>query len=140
MKKKWKRNLLLVCLTVILVGLIGSGAALLYTEKERREARNVEIDQVNFNKLHAGEYTGEYAGGMYKWRANMVLVTVTAHKVTAIQLLEHAENQPAASADELFGRVIQAQSLQVDSISGATLTSKAYLKAIENALHKSVEM
>lgn len=54
MKKKWKRNLLLLCLTVIFVGLIGSGAALLYTEKERREARNVEIDQVNFNKLHAG--------------------------------------------------------------------------------------
>lgn len=70
--KKWKRNLLLLCLTVILVGLIGSGAALLYTEKERSEARNVEIDQVNFNKLHEVEYTGEYAGGMYKWRAKFL--------------------------------------------------------------------
>ncbi|MEK3904537.1 MULTISPECIES: FMN-binding protein [unclassified Paenibacillus] len=139
MKKKGKRNLLLLFFTVVLLSLIGSGAALLYTEKERREARTVEIDRVNFNKLHAGEYTGEYAGGMYKWRANKVIVTVTAHKVTAIKLLEHAENQSTASVDELFGRVIQAQSLQVDSISGATLTSKAYLKAIENALHKGVE-
>jgi major membrane immunogen (membrane-anchored lipoprotein) len=32
------------------------------------------------------------------------------------------------------GRVIREQSLQVDTISGATLTSKAFLKAIENAL------
>jgi uncharacterized protein with FMN-binding domain len=35
---------------------------------------------------------------------------------------------------ELYDRVIQAQSLQVDTISSATLTSKAYLKAVENAL------
>ena len=63
-----------------------------------------------------------------------MLVTVLARKVTAIKLLEHSENQPAASADELFGRVIKSQSLQVGSTSGATLTSKAYLKAIENAL------
>jgi uncharacterized protein with FMN-binding domain len=33
--------------------------------------------------------------------------------------------------------VIDAQSLQVDTISGATLTSKAYLKAVENALLKA---
>ena len=30
--------------------------------------------------------------------------------------------------------VIEAQSLQVDVVSGATITAKAYLKAVENAL------
>jgi uncharacterized protein with FMN-binding domain len=34
----------------------------------------------------------------------------------------------------LYERVIQSQSLQVDTISGATLTSKAYLQCVENAL------
>jgi uncharacterized protein with FMN-binding domain len=34
----------------------------------------------------------------------------------------------------LYDRVIQAQSLQVDTLSGATLTSKAWLQAVENAL------
>jgi uncharacterized protein with FMN-binding domain len=34
----------------------------------------------------------------------------------------------------LYSRVIAQQSLQVDTISGATLTSKAYLQAVENAL------
>jgi uncharacterized protein with FMN-binding domain len=38
---------------------------------------------------------------------------------------------------KLFDRVIEAQSLQVDAISGATLTSKAYLKAVENALEQA---
>ncbi len=34
-------------------------------------------------------------------------------------------------------RVIQHQSLQVDTISGATLTANGYLMAIENALLKA---
>ena len=35
---------------------------------------------------------------------------------------------------ELFDNVIAAQSIDVDVLSGATVTSKAYLKSIENAL------
>lgn len=138
-KSKWKRNLIITCSSVILVVAAGLGSALLFTEKERREARNVQIDKVDFTQLQAGKYIGEYAGGMYKWRANKVQVIVSARKVTAIKLLEHSENQPDTSADELFGRVIGSQSLQVDSISGATLTTKAYLKAIENALIQAEE-
>jgi uncharacterized protein with FMN-binding domain len=34
----------------------------------------------------------------------------------------------------LFERLIKAQTLQVDTISGATITSKAYLKSVEEAL------
>jgi uncharacterized protein with FMN-binding domain len=32
--------------------------------------------------------------------------------------------------------VLEAQNTAVDSVAGATVTSKAYLKAIENALRK----
>ncbi|AIQ58583.1 FMN-binding protein [Paenibacillus borealis] len=137
MKSRWKRNLLIVCISVIIIVLAGLAAGWLFTEKEHREARNVQIAEVDFKQLHAGDYIGEYAGGMYKWRANKVQVTVTAQKVTAIKLLEHSKNQPDTSAEELFSRVIRAQSLQVDSISGASLTSKAYLKAIEDALDQA---
>jgi uncharacterized protein with FMN-binding domain len=34
----------------------------------------------------------------------------------------------------LYDRVIESQSLQADTVSGATLTSNSYLQAIENAL------
>ena len=40
-------------------------------------------------------------------------------------------------ASELYDRVMAAQSLQVDTITSATLTSKAYLKAVEDALCKA---
>lgn len=38
-------------------------------------------------------------------------------------------------SDELFSDVIKSQNTTVDTISGATVTSKAYLKSIENALN-----
>lgn len=60
-------------------------------------------------------------------------------KVTDIKILEQTEKRRPDLTDELFARVIRAQSLQVDTISGATLTSKAYLKGVENALNKAQE-
>ena len=72
---------------------------------------------------------------MYKWRTNKVQVTVSSGKVNDIKLLNSSD--PGAKNTNqalLFDRVIKAQSLQVDAISGATLTSKVYLKSVENAL------
>ncbi|GJM78519.1 hypothetical protein HMSSN139_10150 [Paenibacillus sp. HMSSN-139] len=84
-----------------------------------------------------GTYVGEYEGGKYKWRANQVRVIVSSGKVTDIQLLMHKENRSPDFTGKLYGRVIESQSLQVDTISGATITSKAYLKSVENALNEA---
>jgi uncharacterized protein with FMN-binding domain len=74
---------------------------------------------------------------MNKWRANKVQVTVSSGKVTDITILEHKERPTPELTDKLYNSVIESQSLQVDTISGATLTSKAYLKSVENALSKA---
>ena len=36
--------------------------------------------------------------------------------------------------DELTSRIIEQQTLKVDVVTGATVSSKAFLKAVENAL------
>ncbi|MDD3113906.1 MAG: FMN-binding protein [Candidatus Izemoplasmatales bacterium] len=103
--------------------------------REHAEARSLPLNSVDFNNLDDGTYTGHYEGGMYKWRANTVQVTIRDGKVVEIVLVDTID--PAKdnfNAQELYHRVIDSQSLQVDCISGATLTSKAYLQAIENAL------
>jgi uncharacterized protein with FMN-binding domain len=103
--------------------------------KEHQEARSLPLNAVDFSRLKDGAYHGAYAGGMYKWRANECQVTVAAGRVTDIQLV--VSQDPGGKNTqhvELYDRVLRAQSLQVDTISGATLTSKAYLQAIENAL------
>ncbi|MNC21099.1 FMN-binding domain protein [compost metagenome] len=138
MQRKGKRKLLITGI-VVLVIVGGLGGALLITEGERREARNLPIKAISFKSLHDGTYTGGYQGGKYKWRANKIQVTVSSGKVTDIKVLEQTEKKTPEFTEELFGRVIQAQSLQVDTISGATLTSKAFLKGVEGALEGKVK-
>lgn len=109
---------------------------------EHEEAMNVEIRKIDFNKLKKGEYNGYYCGGMYGWRENECLVVVDSInmdscRVDKIELIRSEEDRPQSFFDELYGKVVDKQSLQVDVISGATLTSKAHLKAIEDALLKS---
>ncbi len=120
----------------ILAGLgIAGGIGWFKLMKEHQEARTVPLAALDFSKLREGTYHGAYAGGMYKWRKNECDVTVSSGKVTGIQLT--ASQDPGGKNTqhvELYDRVVKAQSLQVDTISMATLTSKAYLKAIENAL------
>lgn len=38
--------------------------------------------------------------------------------------------------EELIGRVLEEQSTKIDAVSGSTVTCKAYLKSIENALRE----
>lgn len=116
---------------------IGGAKGWSYMSKEHDEARNLPLENIDFSKLNDGVYIGEYEGGMYKWRTNKVQVTVSSGKVTEIKVLEHKENQKPEIMGQLYGRVIKAQSLQVDAISGATLDTKAYLKSIDNALVKA---
>lgn len=103
--------------------------------REHHEARNLSLADVDFGRLNDGAYRGVYAGGMYKWRTNECLVTVSSGKVTDIQLSGSGDpGSKNAQHRMLYDRVIQSQTLKVDTISGSTLTSKAYLKAVENAL------
>ncbi|MCD6397000.1 MAG: FMN-binding protein [Spirochaetaceae bacterium] len=105
--------------------------------REHDEARNIKIRNIDFMKLVDGSYHGIYKGGMYKWRENEVQVMIESGKVLEITLLSSKENRPPEFTEELFNRVIEEQSLQVDVISGATLTSRAFLRSIDNALIKA---
>ena len=134
-KRKGKRKMGWIIALVIIVALgIGGAIGWSYLSKEHNEAKNLPLNKVDFGKLEDGTYIGEYEGGMYKWRENEIRVTVSSGKVSKVEVLKHKENQTLEFTNELFSRVIEAQSLQVDVISGSTLTSKAYLQGAENAL------
>jgi uncharacterized protein with FMN-binding domain len=62
-----------------------------------------------------------------------VEVAVENHTITNINLVEH-KNGKGSAAEVLPAKVVEAQSLEVDAVSGATCSSKAILKAIKDAL------
>ncbi|OHD13260.1 MAG: FMN-binding domain-containing protein [Spirochaetes bacterium GWD1_27_9] len=136
MKLKSKKNVLGWIIALIIIVILGEIAAIGWSNlsKEHDEAKNLSLNAVDFSRLNDGTYIGRYDGGMYKWRESEVCVTVYSGNVTKIELTKNKENQPSEFTDKLFGAVIEKQSLQIDAISGATLTSKAYLQAVENAL------
>lgn len=140
MKKRGKGKMTGLIIALVIIAVLGIGGATGWSRlsKEHKEARNISLDGVDFSRLKDGTYFGEYEGGMYKWRANKAKVVVTSGKVMDIELLSSSD-PGAKNTDQaaLYSRVIEAQSLDVDAISGATLTSKAYLKAVENALEKA---
>jgi uncharacterized protein with FMN-binding domain len=141
-KEKGKMSVWLIVL-IIIVAVLGIGGAIgwSYLSREHNEARNISLDGADFNNLKDGVYIGEYEGGMYKWRANEVQVTVSSGKVTDIEQINSSDpGKENTNQSLLYDRVIKDQSLQVDTISGATLTSKAYLKAVENALIKAQKL
>lgn len=140
-KTKRKKNAKLIgWIIAVMIISLGVGGVIGWSmlSKEHEEARNLPLNGVDFDRLNDGTYIGEYEGGMYKWRSNKVQVIVTSGKVTNIKLLRSKElNEEKINQSILYDRVIEAQSLQVDTISGTTLTSKAYLQGVENALKQA---
>ena len=139
MKRKGESKMLGWIIAVIIITVLGIGGGIgwSFLAKEHNEARNLPLNAVDFGNLNDGTYIGEYEGGMYKWRESEVRATVSSGKVTNIELLKNKENQSPEFTNKLFNRVIKEQALQMDAISGATLTSKAYLQAVENALKQA---
>jgi len=117
--------LIAVCIMVLILGFYG--IKLLNYKKKIRE---IKIENVELSTISDGKYTGSCD---VSYIASEVSVTVKDHKITDISLLKH-KNERGKPAEVIPGKVVDAQSLKVDTISGATNSSKVILKAIENAL------
>ena len=83
-----------------------------------------------------GTYTGQAKG---RNGTVSVEVTVDGSKITAVKVLEHKETASIGSAaiEQIPGRIVSGQTLAVDAVSGASLTSRAILSAAEEALTKA---
>jgi len=98
------------------------------------EGANVQIHGIDLTNVADGDYTGEY--NFKRW-SETAIVSVRNGEIVEIHADE--KNMPDIFSDyniyeEIIGRVIAAQNTTVDAVSGATVSSKALLKAIENAL------
>ncbi len=87
-------------------------------------------------KLDENEYLGIGEGGM--GGPITIKVTMKDDKISAIEVIEEHETVGIATPaiEQLPGKMIEAQSAEVDSISGATMTSTALKNALKDALSK----
>lgn len=128
MKRRWRMAIaVVIVLIVIIAALSGTKANI---EVSLAKLTDTTIPDMDMSNIGDGTYNGSYK--VFPVAAE-VKVTVQDHRITAIELVKHSNGQGAA-AEVIPDRVVETQSLQVDTVSGATYSSKVILKAIENAL------
>ena len=122
-----KKKILIILLCTILFALIGAS---LYLKTLVNDVNSITVSNLNMANITDGIYVGEYSiTPVYV----EVEVSVTEHKITNIKIIEH-ENGLGGKVEKIVDDVISRQSLEVDAVSGATVSSKCIIKAIENAL------
>lgn len=106
-------------------------AGLLYLSRGLNQGASITIDEIDISSLPDGIYEGTYRAG--RW-TNTVEVDVADGRMTAIRAVKDVQFALAEVRKQTIDRVLEKQSPAVDAVSGATVTSKAYLKAVEKAL------
>jgi uncharacterized protein with FMN-binding domain len=128
---KKKYVVLIVIVGIILAMVITTVVTIKNMETKLEQLALTEIPEFDLSTVKDGIYNGSYKVFPVAVEVN---VTVKNHAITDITLIKHTNGQ-GKPAEVIIDQVISKQSLQVDSISGATYSSKVILKAIENALN-----
>lgn len=92
--------------------------------------KSIEINHINLKNVEDGLYKGKYnAGYIYA----EVEAKIKDGIIVSIKLLEH-RNERGKRAEEIINEIISSQEIDVDTISGATNSSKVIKKAVEKAI------
>ncbi len=116
-------------LAAILAVLLGCASG------EVKTVRAMPINHVDLAQVRDGTYTGDFTYGGFTYE---VSVTVTSHQIKDIAAVKNRTTSHAKKAEGALRSVLEQQRNDVDAVSGATTTSKALLKAAENALNKGL--
>lgn len=92
--------------------------------------KSLVIGTTDLSTVADGEYIGVCQN---KILLAVVKVEIKDHEIIGIEVITHKPSY-MKQAEQIAKAVCAAQSLEVDAISGATLTSDTVLRAIENAL------
>ncbi len=124
----------IIGIVIIAVVLIGGGLGIKFMgdiNDYQESMKTLVINEINIENVADGEYIGEYDANIISAK---VRVNVKNHEIMEVELLEH-NNGRGKPAEKILGNIIKEQSVKVDTVSGATNSSKAILKAVENALN-----
>ncbi len=121
---------IIIILLVLVLGFITTKISLTRIEGNLKQLALSGIYYVDLAGVEDGDYIVSYSVFTVSVE---VEITVKNHAIEEIELLKHKNGQ-GQGAEIILEKVIEAQSLKVDSVSGATYSSKTILLANENAL------
>lgn len=92
---------------------------------------STSINDVDLSAVSDGTYVGEYNDALMVKAT--IEVTVTNHEIVNITILEH-DNGKGEQAEVILTDFVQQQSVMVDDIAGATISSRVLKLALMDAL------
>ena len=97
----------------------------------------MEIREIGLSRVEDGTYVGEY--GESRW-LYQVEVTVSDHRITGMKILKGAPDGGMGSQKlnmKLIQAAIDSQSITFDAVGGASVNTKVFQKAADNALSRA---
>lgn len=129
--KKAHKILLIVLIVVTALAITGK-IVISNIEKNLDGLTELEMEQIDLTQASDGTYFGSYDA--FPISAE-VKVEVLNNKIDKIEIIKH-DNGQGGDAESIVKDIIERQSLDVDTVSGATYSSIVILKAVEDALVK----
>ena len=125
------KKAMIVILSILGVLIVVGAGGVFYITNGLEAGENLAINPVDLTAIEDGTYAGVYQAG--RW-SNEVAVSVADHQIANIAVVKTVTIDDPELTSTIINNVIKNQSTTVDTVSGATVTSKAYLKSVENAL------
>lgn len=147
------QNVYLFCasegLATVVVGLLDK-PALAQTLRLRPEQKVILTQPVGYPPDAAPPDTedagakwrdGEYQGVARGYIDDITFkVTIRDGRIHAIEPLQHRENRPLTALETIPARILDGQTIEgIDAVTGATVTSRAVLQAVQQALEKAAQ-
>jgi uncharacterized protein with FMN-binding domain len=123
--KKWK--ILILLFSVLAV----SAAFILYFSVGLGDVKALDIGSVSTEGKEDGYYKGSYEYG--RW-SSAVEVVVRDEKIVDVNIIEPVKDSEGDVGQTISERVLESQGTDIDAVTGATVDSNIYLKAIEKAM------
>ncbi len=128
--KTFLKILLGIVAVLLVIGVIGVIAG----TRHMKEVRVYQMPQIDMMAIEDGQYEGSCDIG--RW-TNKVIVTVKDHRITQVMIPgDQFSILPDEFIIELNNKVVGVKEPNFDAVTGATISSKAYMIAITDALTK----
>lgn len=128
--KTWLR-LHKIAAFVLLICTIGHVAIGLYSLTDyKKEVSVIQVGDVDLSTIKDGSYTGTCDVGYIYAKVN---VKVQNHLITDVKILEH-RTERGQKAEGIPEKIVKEQKITIDTVSGATNSSKVIEQAVYNAL------
>ena len=127
--RKGRKALLIV--GIVLAALVGLMAGVTFSGMGY--VRRMTVNPVDLSAVADGVYPGSFKRGRFSYS---VEVRVKEHWIEAVRSTGSAQAMNAV-VEQVLSRILREQSVRIDTVSGASLTTKAVSKAVENALKRA---